>query len=74
MDTNVIGGNMEKPFTIRVNDLHQEIIELLNNAEMPFYVLKNILIEIIKEIEDSDGKEISKYFNEIKEGENNGSM
>lgn len=65
---------MEKPFTIRVNDLHQEIIELLNNAEMPFYVLKNILIEIIKEIEDSDGKEISKYFNEIKEGENNGSM
>lgn len=65
---------MEKPFTIKVNDLHQEIIKLLNDAEMPFYVLKSILIEIIKEIEDSDGKEISKYFNEIKEGENNGDM
>lgn len=65
---------MEKPFTIKVNDLHQEIIKLLNNAEMPFYVLKSILIEIIKEIEDSDGKEISKYFNELKEGENNGDM
>lgn len=65
---------MEKPFTIKVNDLHQEIIKLLNDAEMPFYVLKSVLIEIIKEIEDSDGKEISKYFNEIKEGENNGDM
>lgn len=61
----VIGGNMEKPFTIKTNDLHQEIVKLLNEAKMPCYVLKTILYEIIKEIEDADGAEITKYLQEI---------
>lgn len=55
---------MEKPFTIKVNDLHQEILNLLNEAKMPCYVLKTIMNDIIKEIEDADGVEITKYFNE----------
>lgn len=63
---------MEKPFTIKVNDLRKSIIDLLNEAQMPCYVMKSILIEIIKEIENADGQEITKYFNEV--GEENGSM
>lgn len=60
---------MEKPFTIQVNDLHLEIVKKLNDAKMPLYVLKTILIDIIKEIEDSDGIEITKYFNEMNKKE-----
>lgn len=55
---------MEKPFTLKVNDLQQNIVKLLNEAQMPYYVLKNILVEIIKEIEKEDGEEITKYLNQ----------
>lgn len=65
---------MNKPFTIRVNDLQQEIIDKLNEAKLPCYVLKNILKEIIKAIEDADGEEISRYFQELRKGEDNGDM
>lgn len=61
---------MEKPFTIQVNDLHLEIIKKLNEAKMPYYVLRSILLDIIKEIDDNDGAEITKYFEEIKAKEN----
>lgn len=67
---------MDKPFTLKVNDLQQNIIKLLNEAQMPYYVLKNILVEIVKEIEKEDGEEITKYLNEnLKEKEDsNGNM
>lgn len=58
---------MEKPFTIKVNDLQAEIIKKLNKAKLPCYVLKNILQEIIKAIEDADGEEITKYLNQKQE-------
>lgn len=57
---------MEKPFTIRANDLEEEIINLLNEAKMPCYVLKTILTSVIKKVEDADGIEITKYFNNLK--------
>lgn len=65
---------MEKPFTIKVNDLQKDIVDLINKANMPCYVLKNILLEIIKMIEDTDGAEITNYFEEIHKGEQNGNM
>ena len=55
---------MEKPFTLQVNDLKENIVKLINEANMPCYVLKNVMIEIIKMIEDTDGQEITKYFEE----------
>lgn len=62
---------MEKPFTIRVNDLQADIVKRLNEAKLPCYVLRNILKEIIKAIEDADGEEMTKYFKELqKESEN----
>ncbi len=61
---------MEKPFTIQVNDLHLEIIKKLNEAKMPCYVLRTILNDILKEIEDADGKELNEYFNEIQKEKN----
>lgn len=56
---------MEKPFTIKVNDLHENLIKILNEAKMPFYVLKTILLDIIKEIDNSDNLEINKYLQEL---------
>ena len=63
---------MEKPFTIKVNDLQENIVKLMNEASLPCYVLKTMLLETIRLIEDADGKEISNYFNEMnkeKEGD-----
>lgn len=77
----IIGKNgrdysMNKPFTIKVNDLHQDIVKMLNEAQMPCYVLKTLLYDIIKEIEDADGAEITKYFEEIRKAneDTNGNM
>lgn len=61
---------MEKPFTIQVNDLHLDLVKKLNEAKMPYYVMKSILLDIIKEIDDNDGAEITKYFEEMKTKEN----
>lgn len=55
---------MEKPFTLRTNDLKEEIVKLINEANMPCYVLKNVMFEIIRMIEETDGQEITKYFEE----------
>lgn len=55
---------MEKPFTLKINDLKEEVVKLLNEANVPCYVLKNVMYEIIRMIEETDGQEITKYFNE----------
>lgn len=55
---------MEKPFTLKVNDLKEQIVKLINEANMPCYVLKNAMYEIIHMIEETDGQEITKYFEE----------
>lgn len=61
---------MDKPFTLKVNDLKENIIKLINEANMPCYVLKNAMYEIIHMIEEADGQEITKYFEEMKTKEN----
>lgn len=65
---------MEKPFTIKMNDLQKDIIKMLNDAQIPYYVMRTLLYDIIKEIEDSDGKEITNYINEMNKGDKNGNV
>ena len=61
---------MEKPFTLQVNDLKENIVKLINEANMPCYVLKNVMREIIEMINATEGQEITKYFEEMKTKEN----
>lgn len=57
---------MNKPFTLKLEDLKNKIVEDINNAELPAFNVKIILQEIYKTIEDFDRQEIAKYNEEIK--------
>lgn len=52
---------MNKPFTIIIQETEQKIVEIINNSQLPAYVLKNILQGIYAEIERVDNQEIAKY-------------
>lgn len=56
---------MNKPFTIQVQETEQKIVESLNNSQLPVYVLKNILINMINQLEKIDKEEIDKYKEEM---------
>ena len=61
---------MEKPFTLRVEELEQQIIKAVNTSELPAFCVKTILQSILKEVENIDVQEIAKYQKEQKENEN----
>ena len=52
---------MNKPFTIIIQETEQKIVEIINNSQLPAYVLKNILQGIYAEIDRVDNEEIAKY-------------
>ena len=52
---------MNKPFTMKIQETEQKIVEIINNSQLPAYVLKNILQEIYAEIDRVDNEEIAKY-------------
>lgn len=52
---------IKKPFTLIVQETTQKLVEDINKAQLPAYVLKNILQEIYTEVERVDNNEIAKY-------------
>lgn len=60
---------MEKPFSLKVQELEQKLIEDINNSQMPAYVLKTILKDIYMQIETSESEEIKEYYDSKKEKE-----
>lgn len=61
---------MEKPFTIRIKELEEKLIEEINSSKLPVYVLKNEIEKIYAELNRIDEEEINKY-NESLLNENN---
>lgn len=57
---------MNKPFTLKLEDLKNKLVEDINSAELPAFNVKVILQEIYKTIEEFDKKEIDNYYEEIK--------
>lgn len=52
---------IKKPFTIIVQETTQNLVEIINNSQLPTFVLKNILQGIYAEIDRVDNEEIAKY-------------
>ena len=52
---------MNKPFTMQIQETEQKIVEIINNSQLPAYVLKNVLQGIYAEIDRVDNEEIAKY-------------
>lgn len=61
---------MEKPFTIRIKELEEKLIEEINSSKLPVYVLKSEIEKIYAELNRIDEEEINKY-NESLLNENN---
>lgn len=61
---------MEKPFTVRIKELEEKLIEEINSSKLPVYVLKNEIEKIYAELNRIDEEEINKY-NESLLNENN---
>lgn len=56
---------MNKPFTLKLEELKNKLVEDINNAELPAFNVKIILQEIYKTIEELDKQEIDNYYKEI---------
>lgn len=61
---------MEKPFTIRIKELEEKLIEEINSSKLPVYVLKTEIEKIYAELNRIDEEEIKNY-NESLLNENN---
>ena len=61
---------MEKPFTIRIKELEEKLIEEINSSKMPVYVLKTEIEKIYAELNRIEEEEIKNY-NESLLNENN---
>ena len=61
---------MEKPFTIKIKEFSEKLIEEINSSKLPVYVLKNEIEKIYAELNRIDEEEINKY-NESLSNENN---
>jgi hypothetical protein len=61
---------MEKPFTIRIKEFSEKLIEEINSSKLPVYVLKTEIEKIYAELNRIDEEEIIKY-NENLSNENN---
>lgn len=57
---------MNKPFTLKVQETEQKIVEIVNNAEIPAFCMKVILNDVLNQINDFDKKEIENYYKELK--------
>lgn len=52
---------MNKPFTIKVQETGKKIADVINESQLPLYVIKTILKGIYEEVDENDNKEIEKY-------------
>lgn len=50
-----------KPLTLQVQETEKEIAEVINKANLPAYVLKQILKDIYQQIEVIEQQEIEEY-------------
>lgn len=60
---------MNKPFTLKLEDLKNKLIEDINKAELPAFNVNYILNEIQNLIFEMDKQEIEKYRQTIQKNE-----
>lgn len=55
---------MEKPFTLKVDEFTEKLVNVINESEMPAFVVLNVLQTVCIQIKQSDELLVSKYKNE----------
>lgn len=51
----------QKPFALMVQETEQKIVEIINNSQLPAYVLKIMIKELYQQLENIEIEEIEKY-------------
>ena len=62
---------MNKPFTLKIQELEKEVVDVINRSEIPVFCWKIILENIFKQLEIADQNEIVKYRKEQEEVKKN---
>ena len=52
---------MNKPFTLIVQETEEQIVKIINESNLPAYVLKQILKELYQQVEQLEINEIETY-------------
>jgi len=55
---------MEKPLTIRVKEIEEQLIKVINESGLPPFILLNIMGNITSQIQEIDTKEVNDYIRE----------
>ena len=59
---------MNKPLTLKAQDFRTSLCNIINEANLPAYVLLTELSHIAEEIKIKDDEEIKEYDNSLKKG------
>lgn len=66
---------MKKPFTLKVQELIENIAKIINEVELPAFAVKNALENVYKQVSDIEHQEIMEYNKQLdqlpKEKDNN---
>ena len=62
---------MDKPFTLKIQEAEKQIVDIINQSQIPAFCWKIILENIFKQIEISDQEEIKKYNEEVDNNDKN---
>ena len=60
---------MEKPLTLKIQEAEEKIVGILNESQLPAFVIKTILEKLYAQVEQIDKKEIDNYNESLKEKE-----
>lgn len=60
---------MDKPFTLKVQELEQKLIGNINNSRLPAFCIKVVLQDIMMKIDEFDKEEIQNYNKNLEENE-----
>lgn len=55
---------MEKPLTIRVKEIEEQLVKVINESGLPPFILLNIMGGITSQIQEIDTKEVNDYIRE----------
>lgn len=55
---------MEKPLTIKLKEVEEQLVKVINESGLPPCLLLNIVGDIAKQLQELDSKEIDDYVRE----------
>ena len=62
---------MDKPFTLKIEEAEKEVVELINNSNLPAFCWKIILQNVFRQVEMTDQEKKEKYKEEVKKDDKN---